>query len=270
MIEINLNPGARKPVRGARSSVNIGESFRGAIARITDPFLVIAIVGVLIGVGATALQYVVLNRNQTALADRQKKALDDSTKFAIVLAERAGAEANRDSAVRQFSFIKSVDGQRYTWAHVLAELSRALPAYTWLVRVSQTSPVISVVSRDTSMLRADSIAKAVAAGGQPDTSKAGRRPKRSRTLEEVANLAEATVPKLTLTVIAQTVDVQAMTSYLRLLDASPFLENVNFIGSDTKKDLVSGQDVVEFTFSVQFSAPPPSAIRTVPLTVSVR
>src|SRR5262245_16255366 len=111
MIEINLLPGARKPKRGAGTSVNFGEAFQGAVTQIKDPFLIIAVVGVALGLVATGAQYMILNRRTASVAERYEKAKADSTTYASVLAERAIAEARRDSVVKQFAIIEAIDGQ---------------------------------------------------------------------------------------------------------------------------------------------------------------
>jgi Tfp pilus assembly protein PilN len=127
---------------------------------------------------------------------------------------------------------------------VLEELSEALPQYTWLTRVTQTSPVPSVVVQDS-------------ASGPA-----------ARRMEQLAEAATAAVNKLQLRVVGQTVDIQAMTLYMRRLEASPFIENVTLVESTASQS--EGRDVTQFTLDMQFQRPDPSAIRTVPLTIAVR
>ena len=252
MIEINLLPGARKPKRGA-ASVNFGEAFQGAVTQIKDPFLIIAVVGVLIGLLATGAQYMLLNRRTAAVAERYEKAKADSTTYAGVLAERAIAEAQRDSVVKQFAIIEAIDGQRYVWPHIFTELSRDLPQYTWLIAIRQLSPPMTIVT------------------APPDTAAANAAAKRKRPpkkLDEVKSEAVATIPKLRLQIIGQTADIQAVTRYWRLLEASPFIENVNLITTEPKPG--EAGDLVQFTLELEYQVPPKSAIRTVPLTVATR
>ena len=70
--------------------------------------------------------------------------MQDSTRYAAVIAQRSAAEASRDSVVRQIDVIKAIDGTRFVWPHILDEVSRALPPYTWLVSIAQTSAVPSI------------------------------------------------------------------------------------------------------------------------------
>jgi hypothetical protein len=55
---------------------------------------------------------------------------------------------------------------------------------------------------------------------------------------------------------------------MRLLEASPFIENVQLIKSALI--IVEGKEVTEFTLDASYQTPDSTAIRTVPLTVSVR
>lgn len=253
MIEINLLPGAKKPKRGGGASVNLGEAFQGAVTQIKDPFLIIAVVGVVLGLAATGAQYVLLNRRTAALDERYAKAKADSTTYAGLFAERATAEAQRDSVVKQFAIIEAIDGQRFVWPHILEELSRDLPNYTWLVGMKQMSPPMTIVT------------------APPDTAAtnaAARRKKPPKKLEDVKTEAVATIPKLKMQVIGQTADIQAVTRYWRQLEASPFIENVNLISTTVNQ--TDAGEVIQFTLELEYQVPPKSAIRTVPLTVSTR
>ena len=65
--------------------------------------------------------------------------MQDSTRYAAVLREKKKAETQRDSVMRQLNIIKTIDNDRFVWPHIMDEISRALPQYTWLVSVKQTS-----------------------------------------------------------------------------------------------------------------------------------
>ena len=74
------------------------------------------------------------------LAAREEQAVADSTRFAGVLAPARTAEAKRDSVLRQLEVIKSIDADRFVWPHVMDEISRALPPYTWLKTLAVATP----------------------------------------------------------------------------------------------------------------------------------
>jgi Tfp pilus assembly protein PilN len=244
MIEINLLPGAKKARRSKGPSFDFSALTSGALSQIKDPFLGIAVLGLVIGLGGVAAQYLWQGRRESNLNERLEQARRDSTTYDGVLKQMRLAEAQRDSVIRQLSIIRAIDGERYTWPHVLDELSKNLPQYTWITRIQQTSAVPSVVVKD---------------------SVPGKGPQR---MTQIADAAKKSVAKLTLRVVGETVDVQAITRFWRQLEQSPFIENVNLVGSTTKP--VSGADVIEFTLDLQFQRPDSSSIRTVPLNVQVR
>lgn len=230
MIEINLLPGARKK-KGSSSgkSVDVRALFGDLSARFKDPWLGVAVAGMVVGLAATGLMWWTQSSEQKELEERQRVAVQDSTRFAAVLAQRDAAQAQRDSILRQIAVISAIDGDRFVWPHVMDEIARALPTYTWLRSVAQSSSATPVSP------------EAVAAGE---------------------------VPPLGIRVIAYTVDIQAVTIFMKQLEASPFLQNVNLTVSESA--VTDGKEVQQFTLDMQYEKPDPSAIRTVPLSIAVR
>lgn len=230
MIEINLLPGARKKTRSTKgASVNVGALFAGVGSRLKDPWLAVAVGGVVIGVAVTALMFVLQGREQSTLEEQQRIATQDSTRFAAVLAQRNAAEAQRDSILRQIVIISAIDGDRFVWPHVMDEVARALPTYTWLRSLAQSSASTPISP------------EAVAAGE---------------------------VPPLTIRLVAYTVDQQAVTIFMKQLEASPFLKNVTLGVSE--QAVTDGKEVTQFQLDMEYSKPDASVIRTVPLSIAVR
>ncbi len=229
MIEINLLPGARKKSRSAGSSVDVRAMLGSLGERFKDPWLGVAVGGVAIGLAAVGAMYVFQGRTEAALLEQEQVAVQDSTRYDNVVKQTRAAEAQRDSIMRQMSIIAAIDGERFVWAHVMDEVSRALPTYTWLRSVAQANAATTVSP------------EAVAAG---------------------------TAPKLAVRVVGYTVNIQALTIFMKQLEASPFLENVTLAVSQVAT--VEGKQVTEFTVEMNYSKPPASAIRTVPLTIAVR
>jgi len=81
-------------------------------------------------------------------------------------------------------------------------------------------------------------------------------------------LADAKLVNPSLRVIGLTVDLQALTIFMKQLEASDFLENVTIAGTQATQS--EGKTVTEFTLDMAYSKPPASAVRTVPLTIAVR
>src|SRR2546423_4564680 len=137
MIEINLLPGAGRKSRGRRSGVNLKAVLADSISRVKDPYLIAAITCVIASSAAVGWMHLTQRAQAAELAQRTEKAQLDSARFVTVIRERRPAEASRDSVRRTLEIIRAIDNDRYVWAHVLDEVSRALPPYTWLKSVAQ-------------------------------------------------------------------------------------------------------------------------------------
>jgi Tfp pilus assembly protein PilN len=203
------------------------------------------VVGLVLGLGAVGFLWMRTAARESDLNDRLRQAVQDSTRNAGVVNELRAATAQRDSVERQLGIIRAIDGDRYVWAHMLDEISEALPPYTWLTNIQQTSPVMPVAILD-SLSR-------MAAGQNQD----------------VASLVAADPAyRLRVRVIGQTVDFQALTRFMRVLEGSPFVEGVTLVGSILRA--IDGYQVTEFTLDMMAQVPDSTAIRRVPLSIAVR
>ena len=249
MIEINLLPGSGKKARSDGFSL---KAFVGqAGARVKDPFMIAAAVSIV----AATMSIGYLHVSQTAKADdlteRERRAVQDSTRYIAVLRERNRALAQRDSVQRQLEIIKSIDNDRFIWAHIMDEVSRALPPYTWLKSIQQ-SAVVAAASTPAPP------PPAPAKDGAKGNGKSGSPPPPR----------EATPASLKFQIAGNTVDIQALTRFMKLLEASPFVKNVAI----AKAELVSvdGKEVQEFLLEAEYERPDASVISTVPVTLSSR
>ncbi|MBX7117397.1 MAG: PilN domain-containing protein [Gemmatimonadaceae bacterium] len=231
MIEINLLPGARKKTKaaGGGSKVDLKAMMASLGERFKDPWLGIGVGGLVVGVLAIAAMFLLQGSKAKTLDERLQAAVQDSIKNAGLVKQLQKAQAQRDSITRQMAIIAAIDGERFVWPHVLDEVSRALPTYTWLRSVTQSSAAATV---------------------SPEV------------------VASGTAPRLTLRVVGITVDLQALTIFMKQLEASEFIENVTIAGTQATQS--EGKTVTEFTLDMAYSKPPKSAIRTVPLTIAVR
>src|SRR5919112_5044985 len=136
MIEINLLPGAGRKARGRGTGASFGATLSGIAAKVKDPHLIFGVVSVALCVALVgAMQW-----RQTAIAanldEAEQKAVQDSVKYAAILNEKRAAESRRDSVLRQLGIIKSIDNNRFVWPHLMDEVSRVMPPYTWLTTLS--------------------------------------------------------------------------------------------------------------------------------------
>lgn len=252
MIHINLLPGSGKKSRSKGSSLpSFGSLVSGFAEKVKDPFLIGAAAAVLVSLTSVGALYGWQTARERTLVDREQRAVQDSTKFAQILRDKAKAESQRDSVLRQLSIIKSIDNNRYVWSHLMDEVSRALPPYTWLTTIVQTSQSKSAAAKPVEPAGAKKKPNTSAA---PDTAK--KKP------------APLPVDTLKFQIIGNTVDIQALTRYMRMLEASPFIQNVAL--AQSMLIVEGGKEVTQFHLDAEYQTPDSSAIRTVPIAVSVR
>ncbi len=237
MIEINLLPGKKKKAAGAGMKLSLPD-FRGLIAQVKDPWLIGAIAAwVLVGGGGALL--FITDRARLAAADsRLETVRTEKRRYDIVIAQKRQAEKVRDSLLAEITVIHNIDADRYVWPHVLDQTTKALPPYTWITRVGAVGAVI-----------------------QPGTSQAGGPP--AFAPEDSTGATSVRV-----NIEGRTVDIQAYTTFLRQLAASPWFTDVTPASSETK--IEADRPVTAFNVSVRYRVADSVYIRTVPLVQSVR
>jgi Tfp pilus assembly protein PilN len=244
MIEINLLPGSGKKNRSTGFSLTaIGGQ---AASRVKDPFMIAAAVSIVAATGAIGYLHMSQAGKAEELTERERRAVQDSTRFVAVLRERNRALAQRDSVQRQLEIIKNIDNDRFVWSHIMDEVSRALPPYTWLKSIQQSAVV----------------APPTQPPPPPPAAKDGAKAKAPPPAPLPAPSA------LKFQIAGNTVDIQALTRFMKLLESSPFIKNVTI----AKAELVTleGKEVQEFLLEAEYERPDASVIATVPVTLSSR
>jgi Tfp pilus assembly protein PilN len=244
MIEINLLPGARRSKKSKGGGVDFKALLQDFQGRIKDPYMAGTVVSVLLAIGSAGWLYTSQSSREEELTAAQAKALADSTRYSAVIAELKKSTSQRDSVLKQFKVIRAIDGYRYVWAHLLDEVSRHLPDYTWVTAVKQSAPFTT--------------AGAAASPPPVDPSK-----------KKVANdTIIVPMPPLKFHVNGVTVDIQALTRYMRDLEGSPFIKNVTLVSSQL--EVLEGRDVTRFELDAEYEVPPSSAVATTPLSIRVK
>ena len=250
MIQINLLPGTRRATGGRRQAVSVAALSAGLSGRLRDKFMVAAVVGVIVALGAVATLYLTQGREETALSARLDNAVRDSARYANFLTDRYHAEAVRDTLLRQVNIIRGIDNDRYIWPHIMDEVSRALPQYTWLTLLG-TSGTPQGASN-----------VVITPKTPQDTSKEGKKRPRKRLDTDIP--ADA----ISIRLEGRTVDIQALTRFMRDLAASPFLTNVQIDKSELALD--QGKEVTQFQLTLGYRRPDTTALRRVPLSMTGR
>jgi len=245
MIEINLIPGAGKRKAARAKVVNIGAVLSDVSGRVRDRFLIGAVVAIVISVSAVALLHLRQAERGRTLTERRDVAVADSTRYATILGERHRAESARDSLLRQINPIMALDEDRYVWPHVMDEMSRALPQYTWITTLTFTGAPQGGGSNGVGASKGDSAAKK-------------------------AKPTETSIPKdvINVRILGRTVDLQAVTRFMRDLETSPFFTAVVLEKAEPVTD--NGKEIAQFQLAFRYSRPDTLLLRRSPLGPSLR
>jgi Tfp pilus assembly protein PilN len=244
MIEINLLPGTgKKPRNRGSAGINFSGMASGITSKINDPLLLSAVASVLVAALVIGGMFWHQRAQNTQVNEALQKAEQDSINYSGVIREQRKAQSQRDSVVSQVNLIKSFDDKRFVWPHIMDEVSRALPPYTWVTSMVQSNTMNTAGPQPT-----------------PPTTKGGK--------AGPPPVDSSSVPRVQFKLVGNTVDIQALTRFMKVLEASPFIENVQLERSSII--LVDGKEVTEFALSAAYQTPDPSSIKTVPVSLSVR
>jgi Tfp pilus assembly protein PilN len=134
--------------------------------------------------------------------------------------------------VAEINIIRGIDADRYVWPHILDQITKALPPYTWLTSVT-------------------------VGGGAP-----------IGPVTPAAATDSAGAPAVRVWVTGSTVDIQAYTTFLRQLAASPWFTDVSPATSSTV--IEADRPVTAFNLSFKYKIADSVYIRTVNMTPLVR
>jgi Tfp pilus assembly protein PilN len=145
MITINLKPGSKRAKAGGSLAGGIG-ALKTLPGRVKDPWPMAALV--VVAITAIGLAWIGFGSASkvSSLEDQLGTARAENRRFKTFLVEKKRAEAAKDSVVQQIATIRTVDGDRYVWPHILDEVTRAVPPFTWLTSmtaVPQPAPLDS-------------------------------------------------------------------------------------------------------------------------------
>lgn len=153
MIKINLLPGPQKRKKGAAGGAFPLKMPTSAstVDRITAFIAVAWIVSLL----ALAWMFFGVRGQRAELQVAIDQAAADSVRYGRLIETQASLQARQDTIAQKLSIIQDIDAGRYIWPHILDEISRALPPYTWLESIDQrgggTEPAFIVNGRTGSL-----------------------------------------------------------------------------------------------------------------------
>jgi type IV pilus assembly protein PilN len=247
MITVNLRPGKRRKRSGSPFNFKgLLDGFRDLGAKVKDPLLLAAIGSWVCVLGFLGFVYLNNTRQLYSLEPRLEQARSENKRFKTFLADKRRQEQIRDSLLAQITVIRGVDGDRYIWPHLLDEVTKALPAYTWLVDFGTTTPA-----------------------ARPRPARPARPGKNAKAAAKADTVAADTVDApLIFQLNGRTIDIQAYTRFLRQLEASPWIENVVPVSAQTVVE--KERPVTAFTINAQYRVADSAYLRTAPFSQSVR
>ncbi len=244
MIEINLLPGKK----GKRAAAGGGAGFKLAlpdfgalIASIKNPWLIATSTASVVVLGGGLLLFITQSTRLKVLQSQLEGVRAEKRRFDAVIAQKRQSEKIRDSLVAQINIIRGIDADRYIWPHVLDQITKALPPYTWLTGVS------------------------VSGGGTGAPGTPGALPPPAAGGATTDSTGASTVR---IWITGSTVDIQAYTTFLRQLAASPWLTDVTPATSSTV--IEADRPVTAFNVQVRYRVADSVYIRTVPVNQAVR
>ena len=104
---------------------------------------------------------------------------------------------------------------------------------------------------------------------------AGLTPQDRKTKSKLATTADSAATAsgvLTFRLVGQTVDIQSLARFMKLLEASPWIEDVQLVKSDLVQvaSLNGPKEATEFTLDMKFQKADSTFIHRVPLRIAVR
>jgi Tfp pilus assembly protein PilN len=242
MIEINLLPGKKAKAKAAGAGFKLAlPDFRGLLASIKNPWLIAASASAVVVIGGGLLLFITLSTRLRVLESKLDAVRIEKQRFDAVIAQKRQSERIRDSLIAEINIIHGIDAERYIWPHILDQVTKALPPYTWLTSIG------------------------LAGGGSVAPGSPGSTP----AAAGAGAASDSTgVPVVRVWITGNTVDIQAYTTFLRQLAASPWLTDVTPATSSTI--IEHDRPVTAFNVQLRYRLADSVYIRTVPFTQPVR
>jgi len=244
LIEINLLPsgaaGARKPA--ARASRGVSLPVAGADPRVA-------------GLAAAALLFLLLGAftfwrqgaHRGEVEAQVEHERQDSLRLARTIALMKTIDSRKDTIEQKMAVIRAVDGRRYVWPHLMDEISRAVPPFTWLTKVSAIAPPP---------------APPVAARPAAAAADTGKKAAADSTRGKLPPLPPPPPPP-GFNVEGDVATTQALTRFMKNLEASPFIRDVALVTSEQTQ--TQGRTYLKFTLEARWEQPDSTLIETVPV-----
>lgn len=135
MIRINLMPGSAKRATRKMPKLPLGPLGRIKGLPPMDRNLAIIVGCWALGIGLTGYMFFGGRARKAELAIEIEAARADSIRLHALIQSKARLDSTIAVLGSRLSIVQQLDANRYVWAHILDEVSRALPEHTWLTNI---------------------------------------------------------------------------------------------------------------------------------------
>ncbi|MEJ2503808.1 MAG: PilN domain-containing protein [Gemmatimonadota bacterium] len=138
MIEINLLPGADRTKTRARGGGGLSLKLPESVPEFDRMTAFVAAAWI---IGPLAIAWLLLGVRGDMADTRAAldQAVADSARYASIIETQASLRARQDTIAQKLTMIQEIDAGRYIWPHIMDEVSRAMPPFTWLEAIDQVS-----------------------------------------------------------------------------------------------------------------------------------
>jgi Tfp pilus assembly protein PilN len=215
LIEINLLSSGEPRRAAARRAPTVRAPKMPAF--VGDPWMAgLAAAGLLVLL-LTAFSFWRTGARQTELHAQIEQEVADSARLSSTIALVEALKARQDTITQRIEVIRDVDRRRYVWPHLMDEISKSVPAFTWLGSLSSSE------------------------SGDP------------------------AAPGPAITLQGNAGSTQALTRFMKNLEASPFIRDVTLVTSSQVTE--AGREFQRFTLEAKYETPDSALIETVPIVV---
>jgi Tfp pilus assembly protein PilN len=240
MIEVNLLPGPRKKKSGGTGFAVSLDDLKAMLAAVKDPLLIGTVAAWALALAVVGVLWVADGKRLATQQEELGRVQSEQRRFSALIAQKRKAELLRDSLVRELTVIRGIDADRYVWPHVLEEVTRALPDYTWLMALEPLTATAKAPAPTTPAATAAAAAAEDSTSGTP----------------------------IKFTVEGRTTDIQAYTRFLRQLSSSPWIADI--VAGPTTTVIESNRPVTAFSLTAVYRRADSTFVRTVPLLQTLR
>jgi Tfp pilus assembly protein PilN len=242
LIEINLLPsGAARRPSAARAPRSGGASLPRAGG---DPRIAALGAAAVLILGLTAFGWWRTGGQMAEVGAQLERERADSVRLTRTIELMRTLEQRRDTVERKIAVIRSVDGRRYLWPHLLDEVSRAVPPYTWLTKVA-----------------------AIEEAPPPPAPAAGPAAATDSAKKAQADSAAAAAPPVPqgpgFNIEGNAATTQALTRFMKNLEASPMVRDVALVTSEQTE--TQGRAYLKFTLEARWEQPDSTLVESVPV-----